>query len=314
MSQPVCFVSMPFREPFNTRYAQVYEPAIQAAGLDAKRLDRQIGNFDIASKIRDSIASCNVFLADISDEGGRPNGNVYHEVGFAQALRKPTITVFGKPARTVLGVPIDHAAWIAFNLQGIKHLKIEYLGRTPQYASFTQTLTDHLRQAYAKPYEFVVYNGKQTLDRDFVIDLMRLHMRSSRLAVLDVFEDMVRERDAGKRLALDDVWGRFGVALNGVRNLLKDVVIEWVDDVPREIMIGDPRTRLSMYFSDITVAATFQFGIRMTAMIFEELNAPDTPEARRARLKRKLQDFQENEFMPVAAGFVKSAYFDRAPS
>ncbi len=87
------FVLMPFREPYNSYYAEIYKPALEAAAYTVFRVD----DLDptprpIILDIQQSIFEANLILCDISDL----NPNVFYELGLAHAIGKPGILVARK--------------------------------------------------------------------------------------------------------------------------------------------------------------------------------------------------------------------------
>lgn len=82
-----CFVIQPFDGggPFDKRYDDVLVPAIRDASLAAYRVDRDPSVSIPIDEIEDGIRNAEVCLADISQD----NPNVWFEVGFAIASRKP---------------------------------------------------------------------------------------------------------------------------------------------------------------------------------------------------------------------------------
>jgi hypothetical protein len=108
------FVAMPFGPDFDTRFASVYEPAInhvqleisqrapsdRAQQLKACRVDNSRSGDSILTEIMEGIAHSYLVLADLSEVGRwvdrsqevrtTPNGNVMYEVGLALASRQPS--------------------------------------------------------------------------------------------------------------------------------------------------------------------------------------------------------------------------------
>jgi hypothetical protein len=81
------FVIMPFREPFDTLYADVIKPEAEDLGFDIVRVDEIPGPGIILEDIRRQIEEAHVVVAEISE----PNPNVFYELGYAHALRKPAL-------------------------------------------------------------------------------------------------------------------------------------------------------------------------------------------------------------------------------
>lgn len=84
---PRIFVIMPFSEPFETLYREVIEPVAQQAGFEIIRVDEIPGPGIILDDIQQQIEGAHAVVAEISTH----NPNVFYELGFAHALKKPAI-------------------------------------------------------------------------------------------------------------------------------------------------------------------------------------------------------------------------------
>lgn len=90
---PVCFVIQPFDSgKFDKRFDDVYKPAIEAAGLEAYRVDRDPGVEVPIDGIEDGIRTATICLADITTD----NPNVWYELGFAYDAGRPVVMVCSK--------------------------------------------------------------------------------------------------------------------------------------------------------------------------------------------------------------------------
>lgn len=88
-----CFVIQPFDSgKFDKRFDDVYLPAIENAGLDAYRVDRDPRVEVPIDAIEDGIRNSAVCLADITTD----NPNVWYELGFAFAAGRPVVMVCSK--------------------------------------------------------------------------------------------------------------------------------------------------------------------------------------------------------------------------
>jgi len=82
---PSCFVIQPFDGGrFDKRYTDVFKPAIEAAGLDLYRVDRDPSVSIPVNNIEQGIRGAAVYLADITLD----NPNVWFELGYALATEK----------------------------------------------------------------------------------------------------------------------------------------------------------------------------------------------------------------------------------
>ncbi len=95
MPKPKCFVIMPFgsEEAARIYYTVVYEriikPSVEAAGFECERGD-EIPEFGpIPEQITQKLATADLVVADLS---GR-NANVFYELGYRRALKKPIISI-----------------------------------------------------------------------------------------------------------------------------------------------------------------------------------------------------------------------------
>lgn len=98
-----CFVIQPFDGgKFDKRFADIYKPAIEAAGLKAYRVDKDPGVSVPIDAIEDGIRAASICLADITAD----NPNVWYELGFAFASGRPVVMVCSEE-RTGKKYPFD---------------------------------------------------------------------------------------------------------------------------------------------------------------------------------------------------------------
>lgn len=98
-----CFMIQPFDSgKFDKRYCDIYKPAIEAAGLEAYRVDQDPGVQVPIDSIEKGIRQAAVCLADITAD----NPNVWYELGFAYAAGKPVVMVCSEE-RTGNKYPFD---------------------------------------------------------------------------------------------------------------------------------------------------------------------------------------------------------------
>lgn len=110
-----CFVVMPFGAPIGSYYQNIYEPAIQKAGLRAVRADADIfGTGKIMDQIWSGINAAKVLIAELTSR----NPNVFYELGLAHALQKPVVLISSNEA----DVPFD-----------LKHIRVIYYDVTDPF-------------------------------------------------------------------------------------------------------------------------------------------------------------------------------------
>jgi hypothetical protein len=85
-----CFVIMPFAPPLGNYYEQIYEPAIQMAGLNAVRADADIfATGKIMDQVWRGLTNAKVLVAELTSR----NPNVFYELGLAHAMKKPVVLI-----------------------------------------------------------------------------------------------------------------------------------------------------------------------------------------------------------------------------
>jgi hypothetical protein len=87
---PLCFVMQPFDgHDFDKRYDEIYKPAIEEAGFEPYRVDRDPHAAIPIENIENGIKTCVACFVDISLD----NPNVWFELGYAICANKPLCLV-----------------------------------------------------------------------------------------------------------------------------------------------------------------------------------------------------------------------------
>lgn len=106
-----CFVMQPFDgAAFDSRYDDVYDPAIRDAGLEPYRVDKDPSATILINDIEEGIRTARVCLADITLD----NPNVWFELGFAIASQKEVILVCSTGRTTKFPFDVQHRAIITY--------------------------------------------------------------------------------------------------------------------------------------------------------------------------------------------------------
>lgn len=109
-SKPHIFVAMPFAPEFDDLYHYGITGAVKASGYLCERADMSSFTGDVMSWVQTRIATAKLIIAELT--GANPN--VYLEVGFAWALRIPTVLL------------VNSATELQFDVRGQR--VIEYKG------------------------------------------------------------------------------------------------------------------------------------------------------------------------------------------
>jgi len=94
-----CFVLMPFKEPFDSYFTAIIEPAVLAAHMEPRRGDSLFRPSPIMGDIWEMIQDAKVLVAELTGQ----NANVFYELGLAHAIGKPVVLV----TETMDDVPFD---------------------------------------------------------------------------------------------------------------------------------------------------------------------------------------------------------------
>jgi hypothetical protein len=106
-----CFVMMPFGNPFDEYYLEIYKKAIEENDLKPVRADDLFRPSPIIRDIWEYINNSKVLLADITGL----NPNVMYELGLAHAIAKPVILI----SDNIKNVPFDlrHLRILIYNTE-----------------------------------------------------------------------------------------------------------------------------------------------------------------------------------------------------
>jgi len=115
-----CFVIQPFdRGAFDKRFDDVLTPAIEDAKLNAYRVDRDPSVTVPIDAIESGIREAAACLADISTD----NPNVWFELGYALACRKPVVLICSSLRKSNFPFDIQHRNVIAYNTDSTSDFK-----------------------------------------------------------------------------------------------------------------------------------------------------------------------------------------------
>jgi len=112
------FIIAPY-DPDGQRVQDTVRQAIEEAGFEVVQ---NVGNVRpgavLASSVLDGIRGADLIIADVS----RPNPNVFYEMGFAHALRKPTILLFDIKSGSSLPSDLAGLEYIAYDPTNFRRL------------------------------------------------------------------------------------------------------------------------------------------------------------------------------------------------
>ncbi len=107
IDEELCFILMPFAEPFNRLYQEKIKPTLEALNLRVMRADDLFTPTPIIEDIWEFINKARLIVADVT---GR-NPNVFYELGIAHTVGKDTIIL------------TQNKNDIPFDISHIRHIK-----------------------------------------------------------------------------------------------------------------------------------------------------------------------------------------------
>ena len=106
-----CFCIQPFDNgPFDKRYDDIFKPAIESAGLEPYRVDRDPTVSIPIEDIEKGIKNSDICFAEITTD----NPNVWFELGFAFAIPKNVVMVCSDERKNKFPFDIQHRAIISY--------------------------------------------------------------------------------------------------------------------------------------------------------------------------------------------------------
>jgi nucleoside 2-deoxyribosyltransferase len=111
---PRCFVIQCFDKGlFDKRYDDVIKPAIEKAKLEPYRVDRDAGVMIPIDRIEAEIRSCGICIAEITTD----NPNVWFELGYAIAAKKPVCLICSEERKTQFPFDVQHRNIIRYKVE-----------------------------------------------------------------------------------------------------------------------------------------------------------------------------------------------------
>ena len=139
---PDCFVIQPFDSgEFDKRFRDIVEPALKDADLDAYRVDQDPKVEITIDAIEERISKSAICLADISLD----NPNVWYELGYAFALRRPVIMICSDTRRAKFPFDIQHRSVLRYRSESLSDFE-ELKNKITEKASALLTKSVSLKQ------------------------------------------------------------------------------------------------------------------------------------------------------------------------
>ncbi|PKL78636.1 MAG: hypothetical protein CVV25_11035 [Ignavibacteriae bacterium HGW-Ignavibacteriae-4] len=107
-----CFVIQPFdNDKFDKRFEDIFKPAIQNAGLEPYRIDKDLSVRIMIDEIEQNISDSVICFAEITSD----NPNVWYELGFAFAKNKDVVMICSDERNDKFPFDIQHRHIIKYS-------------------------------------------------------------------------------------------------------------------------------------------------------------------------------------------------------
>ena len=185
-----CLVLMPFKEPFDTYFLSIIQPAVKVALLQPVRGDSLFRPSPIMGDIWKMIQESRVLIADLTEK----NANVFYELGLAHAIGKPVVLIS------------DNLGDVPFDLQSLRVLiydKNEPAWGSELKSSIAAALDETLRDTASAVPSMFRKPVKSQAPTESKTD-MRLDLLEREVAALSV----ARRTIPGRNLSPDELYAR----------------------------------------------------------------------------------------------------------
>ena len=212
MTTERCFVIQPFdKGKFDKRYEDIFKPAIEEAGLEPYRVDRDLSVDVPIQAIEREIRDAAICLADITTD----NPNVWYELGFAFAANKPVVMVCSEERKGRYPFDIQHRTILKYTSESMS-----------DFEDLKTRIKDRILAILAKPKKEITDKSSEVVPQEIITQ--------AELAIIASIAKNIVSPSGG--VSLDVVKAeveRNGVSslhfLSGYRKLLRRGYIDEVD-------------------------------------------------------------------------------------
>jgi len=135
-----CFVIQPFdNDKFDSRFLDIFKPAIEKAGFEAYRVDKDLSVRIPIDEIEKSINEAQICFAEITSD----NPNVWYELGFAFACDKDVVMICSEERTGKFPFDIQHRHIIKYKTDSksdFEHLEDTITKKINAYKSKRKTV------------------------------------------------------------------------------------------------------------------------------------------------------------------------------
>ncbi len=123
-----CLIITPF-DAAGSRLKDTIQHALDEVGIRTLRMENLHPGAVLANAVTDAIKSADFIVVDVS----RQNPNVMYELGYAHALRKPTIIIMDEDVNSPLPSDLQGLLYITYNSDNLRDLRNKIMHNTQRY-------------------------------------------------------------------------------------------------------------------------------------------------------------------------------------
>jgi class 3 adenylate cyclase len=156
-----------------------------------------------------------------------------------------------------------------------------------------------------------VFKGQHILDPRVTDLLLKLHMRSARLALSDAFDDIIQDLEEGQKIGEPDTYAKLGEQLNEARGLLACIFVERVEDHGQYLADGTRHQSLGDFFESLTDSNRTAYTMQLVPEIVRILKSEGTVMEKRRKFMTLIDQFISEQYLPRARKVLKFAFTEQ---
>ena len=127
-AKATCLIITPF-DAAGARLKDTIQRALDEVGVRTIRLENLRPSAVLVNAVTDAIKSADFIVVDVS----RQNPNVMYELGYAHALRKPTILIMDSEVNSPLPFDLQGLRYIAYDADNLRDLRNRIMHNAQRY-------------------------------------------------------------------------------------------------------------------------------------------------------------------------------------
>jgi predicted nucleotide-binding protein len=127
-AKATCLIITPL-DSAGTRLKDTIQRALDEVGIRTLRLENLSSGAALVNAVTDAIKSADFIVVDVS----RQNPNVMYELGYAHALRKPTILIMDSDINSPLPSDLQGLLYLTYDSDNLRDLRNKIMHNAQRY-------------------------------------------------------------------------------------------------------------------------------------------------------------------------------------